>query len=538
MGRLIEWMIVGLLVCFSIVGCNSDQVQPTASSQNVTLTAQTHSVILASSPSPTNVPSGSVLSTLPPPTIEPTSIPSSIPTPTPSPKIAVYVPERWREAAIAAFRSPSLITDVWDWQLVDKSNEADIVMAEGPGEIGAGERPIALIVPFTNPIEELTVEEAQQYLMVPGSGFLAADWDDIPTGFKALRVGGLLPDDDGYALKQYWSLRRPGVEYDMETLSLGSALAEQLSRRASIHLAAVGDIMLDRSLGFVIETGDLQYPFSNVADTLSKADIAVGNLESSLGNTGEPVEKSYNFQAPPEAARSLALAGFDVMSLANNHALDFGPPALLQAIDLLEENGIRSVGAGANLAFARQPVLVDENGVRVAFLAYVDVPVEISGFDTQTWEAGVETPGLAWAHPDTIIQDVRSAKAIADVVVVILHSGYEFLQQPSPPQIGSAQAAIDAGASLVIGHHSHLLQGVAFYQGGVIVYGLSNFAFEMEGSRDSAILNVWLDKDGVSNLEIIPITIGPGGQPGYATPGESRRIREEVYRLTELLNQP
>jgi poly-gamma-glutamate synthesis protein (capsule biosynthesis protein) len=410
-------------------------------------------------------------------------------------------------------------------------------MVEGPGEIGAGERPIVLIVPFTNPVEELTIEKAEQYLINPGGEILVAGWDDIPNGFKAIRIGGLLPDDDGYALKQYWSLRA-GVEHSGEASSLGSALSEQLSRPTSIHIAAVGDIMLQRSLGFAIESGDLQYPFARVADRLSKADITVGNLESSLGNTGEPVEKSYNFQAPPEAARSLALAGFDVMSLANNHALDFGPQALLQAIDLLEENEILSVGAGANLTIARQPVLVEENGVRVAFLAYVDVPVEISGFDTQTWEAGVESPGLAWAHPDAIIQDVRSAKLIADVVVVILHSGYEFLQQPSPPQIVSAQAAIDAGASLVIGHHSHLLQGIAFYQKGVIVYGLSNFAFEMEGSHDSAILNVWLDKDGVSNLEIIPITIGPGGQPGYASAGDSRRIREEVYLLTEVLNRP
>jgi poly-gamma-glutamate synthesis protein (capsule biosynthesis protein) len=484
-----------------------------------------------------NVPSGTVPSTRPPPTIEPTSTPTSIPTATPDPRIAVYVPERWREAAIAAFYSSSLITDGWDWQLVDRPIEADIVMVEGPGEIGAGERPIALIVPFTDPIEELTVEEAEQYLMHPGSEIIAADWDDIPIGFKALRVTGLLPDDEEYGLRRYWSLRS-GVEHDLKALSLGSALSEQLSGQASIHMTAVGDIMLDRSLGFVIESGDLQYPFSKVTDTLSKADITVGNLESSLGNTGEPVEKSYNFQAPPKAARSLALAGFDIMSLANNHAMDFGPRALLQAIDLLEENDILSVGAGANIAVARRPVLIEENGVRVAILAYVDVPVEISGFDTRTWEAGAESPGLAWAHPETINQDVRSAKASADVVVVILHSGYEYIEQPSPPQITSAQAAIDAGASLVIGHHSHLLQGVAFYKEGVIVYGLSNFAFEMEGSRDSAILNVWLDKDGVNNLEIIPVIIGQGGQPAYAAQGDARRIREEVYLLTELLNQP
>jgi poly-gamma-glutamate capsule biosynthesis protein CapA/YwtB (metallophosphatase superfamily) len=271
---------------------------------------------------------------------------------------------------------------------------------------------------------------------------------------------------------------------------------------------------------------------------LNAADITIGNLESSLGDMGEPVAKSYNFQAPPEAAQSLALAGFDIVSLANNHAMDYGPQALLQAVEILESNEIQTLGAGANLTDARKPVIVEKNGIRVAFLGYVDVPVEVTGFDTRSWEAGLESPGIAWASPETIIQDVSAAKASADVVVVILHSGYEFLQQPSPAQIAASQAAIDAGASLVIGHHSHLLQGVSFYGDGVIVYGLSNFAFDMEGSSDSAILNIWLDSGGVRNLELVPVVIGQGGQPEFPQQGESRRIREEVYFLSELLSQP
>ena len=146
--------------------------------------------------------------------------------------------------------------------------------------------------------------------------------------------------------------------------------------------------------------------------------------------------------------------------------------------------------------------------------------------------------GLAWASTDAITEDVSSALEMADVVVVILHSGYEYQEQPSPPQTASAESAIDAGADLVISHHSHLLQGIDFYKDGVIVYGLSNFAFDMDGSPDSAILEVWLDESGVRNLDLIPITIGWGGQPDYASPSDSRRIREDVNRMSEILNRP
>ncbi len=526
-------LVAGWILVLALAGCSTELKLPTPTEQILEQVEESPSATLMAPPSPTYVQETAA------PTQSPTANanPTLIPSPTSSPKVTVYVPERWRDHALSTLSSPSIAKTSWEWQFVNDPALADITMIQESGAILAGERPIALIVPFTSPIHEMTVEEAEQILREPNSDIVAVGWDEIPTGYRAIRINGLLPNSAEYQLIQEWSLSSTS-EHQAQAILLGSALSEQLGAQKMIHLTTVGDIMLDRSLGYAIESGDINFPFANVSDSLSAADITVGNLESSLGNTGEPVLKSYNFQSPPEAAQSLSLAGFDLVSLANNHAMDFGPQALLQAIDLLEANNIQSVGAGADMTSARAPVILELNNVSIGFLAYVDVPVEVTGFDTKSWEAGDNRPGVAWASPEHISDDVRSAAEKVDVVVVILHSGYEFQQQPSPPQINSAEAAIEAGASLVISHHSHLLQGIDFYDDGVIVYGLGNFAFNMDGSPDSAILNVWLDEKGVHNIDLVPITIGLAGQPGYASPADSWRIREEVYHMTRLLNQP
>jgi poly-gamma-glutamate synthesis protein (capsule biosynthesis protein) len=165
-------------------------------------------------------------------------------------------------------------------------------------------------------------------------------------------------------------------------------------------------------------------------------------------------------------------------------------------------------------------------------LGYVDVPVEVSGFDTQTWTATAEKPGLAWADLAQITVDVTQAAEQADLVIVVLHSGYEYIEPPSLNQMAAARTAVDAGADLVVGHHAHVLQGVEYYQDGVIVYGLGNFAFEIDGDPSTAILNVWLDQDGVRQLEFVPAIIQFGGQPRLAEAWEAGEILQKIYRLS------
>jgi poly-gamma-glutamate synthesis protein (capsule biosynthesis protein) len=295
--------------------------------------------------------------------------------------------------------------------------------------------------------------------------------------------------------------------------------------------------MLDRGLGAVIQSGNLAYPFAKVAPLLQNADITVGNMESALGDVGTPVEKSYPFRAPPAAAQAIALGGFDVVSLANNHGMDYGPEALLQAIELLQAQGVAPIGAGANFEAAHTPHLTQVNGLSMAFLGYVNVPVEASSrFDTAVWDATETTPGLAWGYPDVIAQDVTAVRPEADLVIVVLHSGFEYIEEPGEQQMAAAHAAIDAGADLVIGHHAHILQGIEYYNNGVIVYGLGNFAFEIDGPPETAVLNVWLDKDGVHSLELIPAIIQEGGAPRLAETWEAAPILSRVYFLTRILN--
>jgi poly-gamma-glutamate synthesis protein (capsule biosynthesis protein) len=249
------------------------------------------------------------------------------------------------------------------------------------------------------------------------------------------------------------------------------------------------------------------------------------------------VAKSYPFQAPPIAAQALAWAGFDIVSLANNHGMDDGPESLRQGLDLLRAAGVERLGAGLNEGEARTAVIREVNGLRLAFLGYVHVPVEaIGNFDTESWTATEDMPGLAWARPEWIVEDITAVREQADLVIVVLHSGYEYIEPPSPIQMELSQVAINAGADLVIGHHAHVLQGIQFYNGGVIVYGLGNFAFEIDGDPSTAILNVWLDDNGVRELQIIPAIIQFGGQPRLAESWEAPAILQMVYRLTNSLN--
>ena len=178
------------------------------------------------------------------------------------------------------------------------------------------------------------------------------------------------------------------------------------------------------------------------------------------------------------------------------------------------------------------------NGVTLGFLGYVNVPVEGNPpyFDTYSWTAGPQTPGLAWADLQIVADDIQSLSDDVDHVIVMLHSGYEYVPSPSREQATLARAAIDGGASLVIGHHAHILQGVEFRGDGVIVYGLGNFAFNITGPAQTAILNVWFDENGMRQIRFLPAVIQGSGQPRLAGEGEAAAIHSQIYALSRGLN--
>jgi poly-gamma-glutamate synthesis protein (capsule biosynthesis protein) len=282
-----------------------------------------------------------------------------------------------------------------------------------------------------------------------------------------------------------------------------------------VTLEAVGDIMLGRTVGQQVLANGPQVVFAGVQSALAAADVLVGNLECAITDQSLPVQKSFNLKAPPQTAQALALAGFDVLNQANNHAMDFGPAGLADTQAALKQAGIATVGAGVDASAAHAPVIITRNGLRMAFLGYVDVPPEKSGFDPRSWTATATSPGVAWGVPEQIRADVQAARLQADVVIVLLHSGIEItdvINNISPAQRLDAQTAIDAGAALVIGSHPHVLQQIERYHGGLIAYSLGNFVFDQYAgvANASIILRVVLNRSGVQSYDYVPVLIDNG----------------------------
>jgi poly-gamma-glutamate capsule biosynthesis protein CapA/YwtB (metallophosphatase superfamily) len=283
-----------------------------------------------------------------------------------------------------------------------------------------------------------------------------------------------------------------------------------------VELRAVGDIMLARAIGDQLLSEGPGVVFAGVQSSFAAADILVGNLECAITTGGSPQTKSFTFAAPPQAAQALALAGFDVLSLANNHAMDYGPQGLLDTTDYLHQAGIFSVGSGQDAAEAHTPVILERNGLRLAFLAYMDVPVEKGGFDAHAWIATASQPGIAWADPDQIKVDVSAARLQADLVIVLIHSGFEvtpaLIPNVSSNQKAEARAAVDSGAALVIGSHPHVLQKIERYRDGLIAYSLGNFVMDQYAGTANAsiILRVVLTRAGVESYDWVPVLIKNG----------------------------
>lgn len=313
-----------------------------------------------------------------------------------------------------------------------------------------------------------------------------------------------------------------------------------------IVLAAVGDVMLGRSIGDRIQRYGVSDPFQSVAVALRQADVAFANLESPISDRGAAADKDFVFRAPPLAVQSLADAGLDVVSFANNHALDYGLEAFLDTLAALEGAGIAAAGAGEDVDAARRPALLSAPGLRLAFLAYVNTPDDsVSGFSAAGTAAGPAKAGVAWATAQAVAQDVARAAQVADIVVVSLHAGFEYQEVPNDLQIGLAHAAIDAGADVVLGHHPHVLQGIEEYGGGLISYSLGNFLFDFDAtdyahaglpSRLSVILRIRLGRDGVRGYEYLPVVIDEvEGRPRLVSGEEAGPVEERMARLTAAL---
>ena len=294
----------------------------------------------------------------------------------------------------------------------------------------------------------------------------------------------------------------PG-RYRLSVAGAGHTVSAGVVAVRPLVLDAVGDITFGEQVGPAVSAYGGAYPWTGVARTLRAADLTTGNLETTVSARGTAGVKKYNFRGPPQALPPMSrLAGFDVLTLANNHAGDFGPDALLDTLRNVHAAGIEPIGAGANELLAHRPAIVEAGGLKVAFLGYSDI--NPAGF-----RATASRPGTAAADPAAIVADVRAARRRADLVVCFMHWGVELQSQPDSRQEQLAAACLSTGASVVLGAHPHVLGPISRPTARTLVaWTLGNFVFPSTGATArTAILQVRLDAHGVRGYRLLPVEI-------------------------------
>ena len=254
-----------------------------------------------------------------------------------------------------------------------------------------------------------------------------------------------------------------------------------------ITVSFVGDVHGESPIAEALAAGE--NPFAAYVARLSEADITVANLETTVGSAGTPDDKEFVFQAPPALATTLAESGVDVVSMANNHGMDYGHEGARETVLIAEAAGLDVIGYGETAAAAYAPRIFDVEGRTVAVVALTRVMPRIE------WAASETGPGMASAYDlDQAIAAVRQAATDAEHVVVTIHWGQELHSCPDETQETMALALAAAGADAIVGHHAHVLQGVVGVEDTIVAYGLGNFAFNARdaATRQTGVLTVTL----------------------------------------------
>lgn len=274
--------------------------------------------------------------------------------------------------------------------------------------------------------------------------------------------------------------------------------------KAPIVLGFAGDINFDENSKPVARydrenKGILGGISEELVNEMNAADIMMLNNEFAYSTRGTKTpDKSYTFRANPSRVDILKEMGVDIVSLANNHALDYGPDALMDTFTTLDNAGIDYIGAGENLDRAKAPIYYEVGGKKIAYLASSRV---IFAMD---WYATDDRPGMVGTYdPAGLIESIEEASANSDYVVVYVHWGVERNHYPEKYQKSFARAYIDAGADIVIGCHPHVMQGIEIYKGKPIAYSLGNYWFNAS-KRESGLLKVYIDPDGSLRTQLLP----------------------------------
>ena len=313
----------------------------------------------------------------------------------------------------------------------------------------------------------------------------------------------------------------PGV--DAVGIAAGGEAGYWIAEAAgTIRLSFAGDVHGEGPVRQLLDRGE--NPLSEVAADVAGADVAAVNLETPAGSEGVAQHKQFVFNAPTSLLRALAASGIDVVNLANNHALDHGREVLLETIDNARAAGLIPIGAGANSAEAYRPAVLPVRGHHVAFIGLSRVvPVG--------WAATATKPGVASVYDErAALNAVRSVAAQADVVVVLIHWGVELAKCPGGDIVALADRLRRAGATVIVGGHPHVLQGITNDGAAVTAYSLGNFVWYDDSPPTNAtgILDVEIDRASGTHGQLTPALVGGDGRPRLLYGAEADAARARV----------
>jgi|GEM_PF-492925 len=299
---------------------------------------------------------------------------------------------------------------------------------------------------------------------------------------------------------------------------------------ATIQLAFVGDILQGEYINGYLQQEGYSYPFEEALFHLTSADITAGNLEMPITTRDNPADKTYVFKGKPEALSGLVDAGIDIVSLANNHTLDHGVDGMLDTRKYLDEYGIAHVGAGNNAEEAYASVIMEANGIKVAYVGTSKVLPEVS------WKATPYQAGLAESYqPEQTLQAIEKVEEEAHITVVLVHWGEERKDHPNSDQLALAKKYVDAGADIVIGSHPHVLQGFEQYNGKWIAYSLGNFVFAAHPKgrqAETGVLTATCNAQAECEAQFAPMKI-VNAQP---TPVEGE-VSKQLLEFLEMISR-
>ncbi|MGB2757430.1 MAG: CapA family protein, partial [Acidimicrobiia bacterium] len=274
-----------------------------------------------------------------------------------------------------------------------------------------------------------------------------------------------------------------------------------------VRVTVVGDIHMQGAALGLLDPANESSRLA-LANLVQGSDVTIGNLESALGVGGAPEHKDFTFLAPLETLDMLGAVGFDVLTMANNHGLDYGRDLIPQAVAASGRGGVSIVGIGRNAAEAYAPYVADVRGVRVAVIGLSDV-----FDDAGSWSATDTRGGLASVRDMARVDAaVRSASSIADYTIVYLHWGTEREVCPSDRQRALVNQLAADGADAIVGAHAHRVQGSGFVGSTFVSYGLGNFIWYQDGgdSGRSEAVSFELSDSVVKGFSVTPVTIHLG----------------------------